>query len=163
MRIKLSKSDWENIGQKMGWLKTAQQDPDKTYNMGDSHYDDFEEVGSEPEGGPLEVSYSLVTTEGFLASNGRFTVESASDMGMDEETYMLNIDSFIASKLEKILRGKPCGPDGPIEFVKMSTSLTYKRDLSDKELEYTAFGKDAECGDIWVKRVDGKPFGTDSK
>ena len=26
MRIKLSKSDWKNIGQKMGWLKTAEPD-----------------------------------------------------------------------------------------------------------------------------------------
>jgi len=45
MRIKLSKSDWENIGKKMGWIKTAQQDPEHTYNMGDGHqYADFEET-----------------------------------------------------------------------------------------------------------------------
>lgn len=154
MRIKLSQSDWKNIGIKMGWLKTAQQDPDKTYNMGDSHYDDFEEVDSEPEGGPFEVSYSLVTTEGISASKGRFMVE-VSDIY--SPNYNLNIERFILRKLEEILVGKACGPDGPVEEVFIMK--TY----SDTELEYKAIGQQGvTCGVIFVKRVDGKPFDTDS-
>lgn len=162
MQYKLSKSDWKEIGQKMGWLKAAQQDPEHTYNMGDGHqYGDWEETDTE--GGPIEVSYSLMTTEGVLESKGRFTVESSSDMGIDEESYMLNIDSFIESKLDKILRRKPCGPDGPIEIVRMSKNLRYTRKLSDTELEYEAIGHEGvTCGAIFVRRVDGKPFGTDS-
>jgi hypothetical protein len=46
MRIKLSKTDWKSIGQKMGWLKTAQS----TY--GDEYWPERDGPRKEPGDGP---------------------------------------------------------------------------------------------------------------
>ena len=42
MKIKLSKSQWEFIGKKTGWMKTAQEDFFETHNI-----DDLEEFGQQ--------------------------------------------------------------------------------------------------------------------
>jgi hypothetical protein len=46
MKIKLSKTDWKSIGQKMGWLKTAQS----TY--GDGYWPERDGPRKEPGDGP---------------------------------------------------------------------------------------------------------------
>lgn len=99
MKIKLSQSDWEEIGKAAGWLKTAQQDPEHTYNMGDSHYDDFEEVGPKY---PAKMRYWLRLTDGTHVRKGRFEVSSEDE---------------VLKQLNNELKGRPCGPDGPVSEV----------------------------------------------
>ena len=148
MRIKLSQSDWENIGKKMGWLKAAQQDPEHTYNMGDGHqYGDWEETNTEDSetwkhmrNSQVLVRYELTSMEGMPVSSGRFMAVNPYDI-----QYILG----------ERLQGKACGPDGPIKMVlennvKPEAMETY---------EYGAYGPDdVTCGIVTVKRDDGKPF-----
>lgn len=51
MRIKLSKSDWENIGKKMGWIKEAFYSDE---NDGDVDSDDEGDEDSDDEGGEFD-------------------------------------------------------------------------------------------------------------
>jgi hypothetical protein len=196
MRIKLSQSDWQRIGEEMGWMKisgygyrsdsimgyiwdadehsvgkTRQAikagilkvtDPEARLDengIPESGVEDREGneihpifAGDQEEAGEIDdqddqgdyrdhsvsVTYELITTEGNLARKGSLEASS--------EGEMFNI-------LEGMMKGKACGPDGPIYGV----DETPKKD--SHEYTFEVFGEDGvSCGFIIAKKSNGKPF-----
>ena len=138
MRIKLSQSDWRQIGTQMGWLKTALQNPeDAQGGSGDPHQGEYWKhavYSSE------DVKYSLISTEGKPIASGGFRAANPYD---------------ILYLLDEKLRDKECDPNGSVNEI-VETLVT--RD-EVKMYKYQALNKDRNtCGYITVVKADGRPF-----
>lgn len=102
----------------------------------------FDEDYSDDSGNPTELKYSLITAEGMQAAQGNFEASGWRGMG---------------SMLSSMLKGRSCGPDGPVYEV----SEDPEEWKDEKPMSYTfdAINEDGvTCGFVMVKRVDGMPL-----
>ena len=201
MRIKLSQSDWKQIGTKMGWLKESQSDYWRYLRKGTDivgyTYDADEHSPAEtraalkngvlkatnpdapldehgiPESGvedsegneihPVfatdesasnfdddgekkpelaQLQWSLLTMEGMPVARGNFQYSDWSGMG---------------NELGTMLKGKACGPDGPVYGVEDDPKEWKDADASS--YTFDAYNEDGTtCGIVKVKRIGGQPF-----
>lgn len=139
MKIKLSQSQWKEIGTKMGWLKTAQED-DSWKRTVPSKEEIDSDTWKHMRNSQVLVRYELTTMEGMPLSSGRFMAVNPYDI-----QYILN----------ERLQGKAFGPYTPIKMV-LETNV---KPEAMEEYEYWAYGDgDVKVGIVTVKRDDGKPF-----
>lgn len=110
MRIKLSKSDWENIGQKMGWLKKQAYASDYTYEY---HFDDIQlpEFPDHGFSGTATITYVWHHEEGDRISPGmdepeikEITIEE-SDLQCVDENGECPAPAGAKEKIEEFLHG----------------------------------------------------------
>jgi len=104
----------------------------------DDHYDQND--GYEQS---VPMTYSLVTTEGNLASKGSLEASSGGEMW---------------SILEGMVKGKACGPDGPVYGIDEAPREGWAKEGAN-EYTFEVFNEDGvACGFIIVKKVHGTPF-----
>ena len=139
MRIKLSQSDWKEIGTKMGWLKAAQEDEGWKRTIPSQEAIDSE-TWKHMRNSQVLVLYELDTMEGMPLSRGRFMAANPYDI-----QYILG----------ERLQGKAFSPYTPIKMV-LEANVKPK---AMETYEYWAYGDgDAKVGIVTVRRADGKPF-----